>query len=45
MFAGIAALELVILTFGTEREIRAHVDRHEDVRGMLRASGVAGPRG
>ncbi|MET9962630.1 hypothetical protein ABZ128_26790 [Streptomyces sp. NPDC006326] len=28
----------VIYTFGTEREIRAHVDRHEDVRGMLRAS-------
>ncbi|MEV0171095.1 hypothetical protein AB0I00_08190 [Streptomyces sp. NPDC050803] len=35
----------VIFTSGTEREIRAHVDRHEDVRGMLRASSVWGPRG
>lgn len=33
----------MIYTFGTEREIRAHVDRYEDVRGMLRASSVGGP--
>ncbi|MGW0751731.1 hypothetical protein [Streptomyces sp. NPDC002587] len=30
----------VIFTSGTEREIREHVDRYEDVRGMLRASSV-----
>jgi hypothetical protein len=30
----------VIITGGTEREIRAYVDRYEDVRGMLRLSSV-----
>ncbi|MFJ5901448.1 hypothetical protein ACIQFZ_40170 [Streptomyces sp. NPDC093064] len=30
----------VIFTGGTEREIRAYVDRYEDVRGMLRVSSV-----
>ncbi|MFE9636718.1 hypothetical protein [Streptomyces sp. NPDC006463] len=34
-----------IFTFGTEREIRGHVDRYEDVRGMLRASSVGGSCG
>ncbi|MFI8242502.1 hypothetical protein ACIF83_35450 [Streptomyces sp. NPDC085866] len=35
----------VIFTSGTEREVRAHVDRYEDVRGMLRVSSVWGSRG
>lgn len=35
----------VIFTAGAERDVRAHVDRYEDVRGMLRVSSVWGPRG